>query len=133
MSTQEFKNVAGPEQTEQEASGKSPEEAAPGGAVRKRPTAHESDLFPSSSGPRYFGTGSYEMGGSHAEGSDAIGEINPLGGYGTFTDAGGPGSETLYGEESSPVSDTPADVAPGEAEGSTEVAGTTQPSETKKR
>jgi len=65
----------------------------------RRPTAHESDLFPPTAGPRYFGTGSYEMGGSHAMGSDAIGDLNPLGGYGSFTDAGGPGSATLYGEE----------------------------------
>jgi len=65
----------------------------------RRRTVHESDLFPPTSGPHYFGTGGYQMGRSHSEGSDAIGDLNPLGGYGSFTDAGGLGSATLYGEE----------------------------------
>ncbi|HTV51734.1 MAG TPA: hypothetical protein VME21_11110, partial [Steroidobacteraceae bacterium] len=69
------------------------------------PTAHESSLFPAGSGPRYFGTGSYATGGSNAEGNDGIGQLNSRGGYGSFTDAGGPGASTLYGEES------PLDVA----------------------
>jgi hypothetical protein len=63
--------------------------------------AHESDLFPPSSGPRYFGTGRYGTGGSNAEGNDGIGELNPRGGYGSFTDAGGPGATALYGDEPS--------------------------------
>jgi hypothetical protein len=81
------------------------------------PKLHESDIFPPPGGPRYFGTGSYEMGGTHAEGSDAIGEVNPLGGYGTFSDAGGPGSTTLYGQEVPGVSGTPTE---GEATNSPE-------------
>jgi hypothetical protein len=78
-------------------------------AGEQRPTVHESDIFPPASGSRYFGTGSYEMGGTHAEGSDAVGDLNPLGGYGTFNDAGGPGSTALYGEDLPAVSGAPAD------------------------
>ena len=76
-------------------------EAAPAGGTSQgqKPTAHESDLFPAADAPRYFGTGSYGTGGSTNEGNDGIGDLNPLGGYGSFTDAGGPGSPTLYGEE----------------------------------
>jgi len=69
-----------------------------------RPATRAAELFPPAAGPRYFGTGSYEMGGSHAEGSDAVGDLNPLGGYGSFSDAGGPGSTLLYGEEQTPIS-----------------------------
>jgi len=77
-----------------------------------RPTTHAADLFPPAAGPRYFGTGSYEMGGSHAEGSDAVGDLNPIGGYGSFSDAGGPGSTLLYGEEQTPTShESPAQAA----------------------
>jgi hypothetical protein len=99
MSSQERKTDQGSGETEQQARGKSSEEAAPVDAPGERPTAHESDLFPSTTAPRYFGTGSYGTGGSTTEGNDGIGDLNPLGGYGTFTDAGGPGSPTLYGEE----------------------------------
>ena len=74
-------------------------ESESGGRSEPHPPAHESDLFPQGSGPRYFGTGRYGTGGSNAEGNDGIGELNPRGGYGRFTDAGGPGTSTLYGEE----------------------------------
>lgn len=81
----------------------------------KRPQVHESDLFPPAAGGRYFGSGSYEMGGTH-EGSDASADLNPLGGYGTFSDAGGPGSTTLYGEEEpSEASGSPTEADPAES------------------
>jgi hypothetical protein len=63
------------------------------------PSPHETELFPPPAEPRYFGTGSYATGGSTTEGNYAIRDLNPLGGYGSFTDAGGPGSTTLLGEE----------------------------------
>lgn len=75
----------------------------------ERPVHHEADIFPTPSKPSLFGTGSYEMGGTHAEGSDAVGDLNPLGGYGTFSDAGGPGSTTLYGEEAPEASGASAE------------------------
>jgi len=78
----------------------SPEaQGARGIAGAERRVVHEEEIFPPFPAARYFGTGSYEMGGSHAQGSDAIGDLNPLGGYGTLSDAGGPGSTTLYGDE----------------------------------
>jgi len=76
----------------------------------QRPTVHEADILPTPSGPRLFGTGSYGMGGTHAEGSDALGDLNPLGGYGTFNDAGGPGSTTLYGEPAPAETGTPPEA-----------------------
>ena len=62
-------------------------------------SADERELFPPPAEPRYFGTGSYGTGGPIGEGNYALGEVNPRGGYGTFTDAGGPGSTALLGEE----------------------------------
>jgi hypothetical protein len=98
--------VQGPDRDAPESS---PDAQDAGRAAAARPTVHESDIFPPPTGARYFGTGSYEMGGTHAEGSDAIGDLNALGGYGTFSDAGGPGSATLYGEELPKVSGAPAE------------------------
>jgi hypothetical protein len=72
-----------------------PEES---GAHPVHPKREESELFAPPAGPRYFGTGSYEGGGTHT-GSYALGDVNRQGGYGTFTDAGGPGSTELLGEE----------------------------------
>jgi hypothetical protein len=98
--------MSGPEQdhpSEQSQSDRPKESAEPvaeaGSPPAPHSTAHESDLFPAGAGPNYFGTGRYGTGGSNAEGNDGIGEINPRGGYGSFTDAGGPGASTLYGEE----------------------------------
>jgi len=88
----------------------------------RRRTVHESDLFPPTAGPHYFGTGSYEMGGSHSEGGDAIGDLNPLGGYGSFTDAGGPGSATLYGEELPLVPAASSADAQGDAQESSQAS-----------
>jgi len=112
MSIHENLGAGATPQSEQEGRQTSPTQDAEriGG---EKPRVHESDLFPPAAGPRYFGTGAYEMGGSHAEGSDAVGDLNPLGGYGTFSDAGGPGSTTLYGAELPPVSGAP----PGSPQG----------------
>jgi hypothetical protein len=55
----------------------------------------ETELFPPSGETSYFGTGSYSTGGWNL----ARGDINPRGGYGSFTDAGGFGATRLYGEE----------------------------------
>jgi hypothetical protein len=72
----------------------------------------ETELFPPASEPSYFGTGSYGTGGWNV---GRIGEINPRGGYGSFTDAGGFGANTLYGEE---VAENPPndESAPASAE-----------------
>jgi len=115
MSSEERNTDRAPEQAEQQARGKS-DEAAPAEAARERPRAHESDLFPPTPGPRYFGTGSYGGGGSNTEGNAGIGDLNPLGGFGTFTDAGGPGSPALYGEELPLLGGTPAGVVTEAAE-----------------
>lgn len=103
MSTRENDADHATQGPEKDAHPTSPEGQAAGRSIgAKRRTVHEADIFPPAAGARYFGTGSYEMGGTHAEGSDALGELNPTGGYGTFNDAGGPGSTTLYGEEELP-------------------------------
>ena len=62
------------------------------------------------------------MGGSHSEGGDAIGDLNPLGGYGSFTDAGGPGSATLYGEELPLVPAASSADAQGDAQESSQAS-----------
>ena len=88
------------EQLEGDLAKPSPERVtAVGSPHAPQPITHESDLFPAEVGPRYFGTGRYGTGGSNAEGNDGIGDPNPRGGYGSFTDAGGRGASTLYGEE----------------------------------
>jgi hypothetical protein len=71
----------------------------PGAPGNPPATVDEAEIFPPPVGPRYFGTGSYRTGGSNAEGNYGLGEVNPRGGYGSFTDAGGPGATTLLGEE----------------------------------
>ena len=70
------------------------------GAAPAHPAPHESELFPAPVAPRYFGTGDYDSGGTHV-GNYAVGDVNRQGGYGTFTDAGGPGGAALLGEEPS--------------------------------
>lgn len=72
----------------------------------------EAELFPPAVEPALFGTGSYRTGGSNAEGNYRMGELNPRGGYGTFSDAGGPGSTVLYGEGTSKSDAHPSDSAP---------------------
>jgi len=59
------------------------------------------------------------MGGSHSEGGDAIGDLNPLGG---FTDAGGLGSATLYGEELPLVPAVSSADAQGDAQESSQAS-----------
>lgn len=78
----------------------------PAGPVEARPDVdsveakraeHTANLFPSAPGARLFGEGSYLTGGSPAEGNYAPPDPNPLGGYGSFDDAGGVGSTELLG------------------------------------
>jgi hypothetical protein len=116
MSTQENEGDRATQGTEQDARQTSPPAqnavlttSAEQPAHHEHHEHHEPDLVLPPTGSRYFGTGSYEMGGTHAEGSDAVGDLNPVGGYGTFNDAGGPGSTTLYGEEAPVASQTPED------------------------
>jgi hypothetical protein len=67
-------------------------------AVPANPHRNSMDLFPPPVEPRFFGMGNYDSGGTHT-GNYALGEINRRGGYGAFTDAGGPGSTLLLGNE----------------------------------
>lgn len=86
------------------------QQAQPAGAAaetkEKAPEAgkeiDESEVFREGVGPQYFGSGSYGLGGSTQEGNYGAGESNPQGGVGSFTDAGGYGSSTLYGLEVPP-------------------------------
>lgn len=66
-------------------------------SVEAKRAEHTANLFPSAPGARLFGEGSYLTGGSPAEGNYAPPDPNPLGGYGSFDDAGGVGSTELLG------------------------------------
>jgi len=95
--------------------GAAPETADAARLAAKKPP-DSTKLFPPPIEPRFFGTGDYDSGGPHT-GNYALGETNPQGGYGSFTDAGGPGSTALLGQE--PLAEEP--VEPAAPEGSSPV------------
>ncbi len=75
---------------------------------------HTAELFARPRQPRFFGVGDYDSGGPHTGNAD-LGELNPQGGYGSFTDAGGPGSTALLGEEAVEAEEPAAIGEPGPA------------------
>ncbi len=60
----------------------------------------EAERFGAGRGPRYFGTGSYRIGGSNFEGGYGLEPWDPRGQYGDFDQAGGYGKSALYGQAS---------------------------------
>lgn len=93
------------------------------GAAKQGKEIDESEVFREGIAPQYFGAGSYGRGGSNQEGHYGLGESNPQGGVGSFTDAGGYGSSTLYGldvppaEQSSAADEQPAKASQAPAAG----------------
>lgn len=85
-----------PEASNQTVKDQSRTSKAPDPACGSNPD--EEALFGAGTGPRLFGEGGYADGGSNQEGNWERRATHPHGGYGRFSDAGGPGATQLLGE-----------------------------------